>query len=497
MNFPGLIFLILAHFISGRGILQLFKLQLKPVQMICLSVMLGVPLVSLAPCFIQLWHIPITFTSVFVGVAIVALLCSIPLFINFKRPTMGKIELPGIYELPFLLVCLGLVVLSVWRCYYYPPTARDMLAGPELLAEFAVREKTMVSSVFNVDLHTTNNYFKSPYITCLQIIYKLLSTPPFGQTWESVLFIPFIIFLYSILRERIHPFIASLLLFLFMTIPDLFAYSFVMLYDYSNMVFFFLGFYFLLRHLENKRINDFAFSVFMFGLATYIRVETVILVGMISLLPVYVFFREKQDLKSIAIKWAVMMAVPTAFYFICIDLFVRHFVPLPFNASNDINKNLGDISYLFNRFKEMDDKLIFGQQGKVVYGLYMYFFLGLLAADIFVFLTNTKKQLFSREAQFALYGIAVIYVGLPFLGYLLPLFDIMNTTKRGLFKLLPMIVLYMANSRLLQMISNWLKKIEEGKKSPPSPQLRAAPAKVAPRPAPAPGNVKGKGKIKR
>ena len=60
-----------------------------------------------------------------------------------------------------------------------------------------------------------------------------------------------------------------------------------------------------------------------------------------------------------------------------------------------------------------------------------------------------------------------------------------------------MIVLYMANSRLLQMISNWLKKIEEGKKSPPSPQLRAAPAKVAPRPAPAPGNVKGKGKIKR
>ena len=498
MNFPGLIFLILAHFISGRGILQLFKLQLKPVQMVCLSVILGVPLVSLAPCFIQLAHIPITFNSVFAGVAIVALLCSIPLFINFKRPTFGKIEWPGIYELPFLLVCLGLVVLSVWRCYYYPPTARDMLAGPELLAEFAVREKTMVSSVFTVDLHTTNNYFKSPYITCLQIIYKLLATPPFGQTWMSVLFIPFIIFMYSMLRERIHPFLASLLVFLFMTIPDLFAYSFVMLYDYSNMVFFFLGFYFLLRHLENKRTNDFAFSVFMFGLATYIRVETVILVGMVSLLPLFVFFREKQDFKTIAIRWAIMMAVPTAFYFICIDLFVRHFVPLPFNASNDINKNLGDVSYLFNRFKEINDKLIFGAQGKVVYGLFIYFFLGLLIIDIIIFLTNTKKQRFSKEAMYALFGVTIIYVGLPILGYLLPLFDVMNTTKRGLFKLMPMIVLYMANSRLLQMISEWLKNLESGKKTSPSPQLRAPVAKVAPKPAgTVPANVKVKGKGKR
>ncbi len=483
MNFPGLIFLILAHFISGRGILQLFRLQLKPVQLVCLSVVLGVPLVSLAPCFIQLAHIPITFTSVFAGVAVVTLLCSIPLLVGFKRPVLGKIEWPGIYELPFLLVCLGMVVLSVWRCYYYPPTARDMLAGPELLAEFAVREKTMVSSVFTVDLHTTNNYFKSPYITCLQIIYKLLSTPPFGQTWMSVLFIPFLIFMYSMLRERVHPFLASMLLFLFITIPDLFAYSFVMLYDYSNMVFFFLGFYFLVRHLENKRMNDFAFSVFLFGLATYIRVETVILIGMVSLLPLFVFFREKQAFKTIAIKWGLMMAVPTAFYFICIDLFVRHFVPLPFNASNDINKNLGDVSYLFHRFSEINDKLIWGEQGKVVYGYFIRVFPFLVITDFIIWLTNTKKQRFNPEARYALFGVAIIYVGLPILGYLLPLFDVMNTTKRGLFKLLPIMLLYAANSGLIQMISEWLKRLESGKKDP-SPQLRAPVAKAVPRPAP-------------
>ncbi len=474
--------------------MQLFKLQLSLVQTVCLSFIVGVPLISLAPCFIQLCHIPITFNSVFAGVAIVALVCAIPLAINFKKPAFGKVTLPGIYELPFLLVCLGLVILSVWRCYYYPPTARDMLAGPELLAEFAVREKTMVSSVFTIDLHTTNNYFKSPYITCLQIIYKLLVSPPFGQLWMSVLFLPFIIFLYSMLRERVHPFLASLLLFLFMTIPDLFAYSFVMLYDYSNMVFFFLGFYFMVQHLQYKNISDFALSVFLFGIATYIRVETVILIGMLSLLPLFVMYREKQPLKTIALRWAVLMAVPAACYFICIDLFVRHFVPLPFNASNDINKNLGDISYLFNRFSEMHDKLLFGDTGRVVYGYFMRVFLFLLVVDIVMFFTNMKKLAFTREARYALFGIAVIYVGLPFLGYLLPLFDIMNTTKRGLFKLLPIILLYMANSNFFLMISNWLKGLEENKKSP---QMRAAPvAKPAPRPV-TPGavpRVKGKNK---
>ncbi len=492
MNFPGLIFMILAHFLAGRGVLQLIKVQLTALQTACLSIVVGVPLISLAPCFVQLLHIPITFNSIFASVAILALICAIPLAINFKRPAFGKLVLPGIYELPFLLACLGLVILSVWRCYYYPPTARDMLAGPELLAEFAVREKTMISSVFTVDLHTTNNYFKSPYITSLQIIYKLLVSHPFGQTWMSVLFIPFMIFIYTMLRERVHPFLASMLLFVFMTIPDLFAYSFVMLYDYSNMVFFFSGFYFLVQHLLNKRISDFAFSVFLFGLATYIRVETVVLIGMLSLMPLYVFYKEKMPVKTIVIRWGILMAVPVACYFICIDLFVKHFVPLPFNASSDLNKNLGDLSYLFNRFHEMHEKLFFGDTGRVVYGYFMRFFIGLLFIDLIVLLTNMKKWAFTREARFALYGILVIYVGLPFLGYLLPLFDIMNTTKRGLFKLLPIMLLYMANSGFLRMISNWLKGLEEKKLSP---QVKAVPVtRQAPKPAAPQAGPKTKGK---
>ena len=471
MNFAGLIFLIVAHFVAGRGILQLFRLELKSVQQICLSFIIGVPLLSLAPCFVQLFHIPITFKSIFMANAVVAALCSIPLLVRFRMPKFDKPSLPQLYELPFLLCCLTLVVLSVWRCYYYPVFARDMLAGPELLAEFAVREHTMVSSVFNVDLATTNNYFKSPYITCLQITYKLM-VHPFGQLWMSVLFVPFIILLYSFLRGRVHPFLASLLLFLFMTIPDLFAYSFVMLYDYSNMIFFFLGFYYLTQHLENRQTNTFALSVFMFGIATYIRVETLVLITMLSLMPLYMFYRQKLGLKQMALRMALFIGVPVVAYYVCIHVFVEHFVPLHFNASDDVNKNLGDLSYLFDRFSKMNSILVFGPQGLVVYGLFMKFFMGLLVIDIIYFFITRRPM--TMQARYALYGVLVIYLGLPLLGYLLPLFDIMNTTKRGLFKIMPLMLMYMANSGMIQAIStwltNWMNKRDEKKLTPkPAP----------------------------
>lgn len=475
MNFAGLIFLIIAHFISGRGVLQLFKLQLSLVQTICFSFIIGVPLLSFVPCFVQLMKIPITFNSIYVAIAVFSLICSIPLAIGFKRPKFGKIVFPQIYEWPFLLICITLIVLSAWRCFYYPTLARDMLSGPELLAEYAVREKTMISSVFNIDLHTTNNYFKSPYITCLQIIYKLL-VQPYGQTWMTVLYIPFSVFMATILYQRIHPFLASLLLFLFMAIPDLFAYSFVMLYDYSNMVFFFCGFYFLIKHLENKQTNYFVFAAFLFGLATYIRVETLVLVGFFAALPLYIYLRERLNPIKIAARIALILAVSLAAYLICMQVFVRAFVPIAYHATNDINQNLGDVSYFFHRIGAMNDVLIFGSQGLEVYGHFIHFFIVLFIADFIFFLTNTKKQRYNREARYAIFGIIVIYFGLPFLGYLFPLYDIMNTTKRGLFKILPIMILYMANSGLLQALSEKIKGWESGIKEPKnSPNSRPAP----------------------
>jgi len=453
MNFTGLIFLIAAHYISGKGLLKLFNVNLSPIALNCLSLIIGVPLISFAPCILQLLHVPITLASVSVAITIMFFAFSIPLLRNFKLPVFHRINMPKSYEWAALIICFSLMFYSVWRCFYFPPLSRDALTGPELIAEFTIREKTMINSVFNVDLTTTNNYYKSPYVTSLQIIYKLLVCP-FGQLWLSVIFVCFTIWLYDLLKERIHPILAGVLLILFMTIAEMFAYTFLILYDYSNTVFFFLGFYFLMKYFKSGYFRELMLSAFLFGVATYIRTETLVLVVMVLPL-VFIHFRTKYMSGVMIIKQlSLFMVAPVAFYFLCMHVFVALFIPIPFDFSSQLNPDLNNFAFFFERLKEINTRLIFSEYALGLWGYFIYIFLVFLAIDII------WKRRFNLEARTALYGIALVYLGLGLLGYLIPHVDLMNTTKRGLFKALPLMLLYLANSNSLLTISEYLKKLE-------------------------------------
>lgn len=480
MNIAALLCVLVAQFLAGNGILRLFKLRLDALPAFSMSLILGVAALSFTPCILQLAHVPITSGSVLTGLIVTTVLCSIPQALYFRTIHLGKIPRPGLYELPFLIVFFLFIVISAFRCFYFPPSPRDVLAGSELIAEFTIREKTMVNSIYSVDLHTTNNQFKSPFLTSLQIIYKLYVCP-FGSAWLTSLFVAFVVFLYAMLKDRVHGLIACSLLLLYFCVPDAFAYSYIILYDYSNMIFFFTGFYFLSQHILHKRKNDFAFSVLLFGIATYIRVETLVLVGFVALMPAWYSYRAKEKVSKILINGAILMACSAFFYFLCMNVFVALFVPQKMDTMGMVNKNLADISAFFTRMSSVNDDLIFSAKGVLVYGYFLYYFIALLLLDL-VFVRK-----FNQEARMALYGVAVVYFGLIFLGYLLPLFDVMNTTKRGMFKALPLILYYFANSGILLKISNYLTAREN------RPQTPVAAAKTAPAPTARP-NTKNRKK---
>ena len=81
----------------------------------------------------------------------------------------------------------------------------------------------------------------------------------------------------------------------------------------------------------------------------------------------------------------------------------------------------------------------------------------------------------SSESRNWLYGVLVIYIGLGIVGYLLPLADLANTTKRGLFKFFPIMLMAMAGNGLVQQLSNAISKAEN---TPPS-NVAAAPVRAA------------------
>jgi hypothetical protein len=128
----------------------------------------------------------------------------------------------------------------------------------------------------------------------------------------------------------------------------------------------------------------------------------------------------------------------------------------------------------------MTTKLMFSEEGNGLWGYLSYVFLFLLLADMVIY------RKFNKEAKIALYGICVVYLGLCILGYLFPLIDLWDTTKRGLFKMFPLMLLYMRNSGMLQQLSQWLTNWEAGLLQPAVAAAKPAPVAAQKRPAPKP-----------
>jgi len=466
---PGLLLLIASHFLTGYGLLKLFRIKLGVGAMIGLAIFNGVALASLVPFALELAHLTITDSSVMWGLVILTAIFCIPIVLSFNLSDFKNPKWPlHLYDYPYLFIYGSILAVSIWHCYYYPVLPRDMLSGPEVMAEYAIKEGHMVNSVFNIDLHTTNNQLKPPYIASLQIIYKLFANP-LGQLWLSVTVVGFIIWLYAMAREKIHPVIGGFIILFFITIPEMYAYTYMILFDYSNAVFFIAAFYFLAKYIRNGKMNYFWFSSYLFGIATYIRTETLILVFMVIPVGLFYMYKDKQAVKKLAINAAILPLFTLLFYFLCMNIFVKRYIPTTFDVSSQVNHNLSDLSPFFNRLSDIATNLMFSDHGTTLYGYFINFFLLVLIVDIIFF------RKFTREAVIALYGVAVVYVGLAVIGYLLPLADLPNTTKRGLFKIFPLMLYYMVNSASLIRLSSFIATWEYGSED----KQTAVPVKAA------------------
>ena len=324
-----IILLGLLQFSAGFGILTLLKIYLKPAFCISLSVLIGISVFAIVPFLLQLIHVPLTSSTVFVSIAIACILFNLKSrnkFLEFLNTLKNYRFRFKLYELSFLLLLTFIVFVSIWRCYYLPPTPRDLTSGPEVIAEYSVKEKTMIKSVFTVDLTTTNNQYKPPFITCLQIIYKYASFP-FGQVWLSTVFIFFLVFLYHALNLHVHKLIAGMLIILFIAIPEMYAYTFMVLFDYSNSVFFFLSLYFLFEFFRNEKPNYLVLSGILMAMATYIRSETLVLACIVYVAVVFRYLRSQTFLKNISKSAAYFVLPSLLIYLVSIVVYINWYLP--------------------------------------------------------------------------------------------------------------------------------------------------------------------------
>lgn len=447
--------LLILQFIAGFGVLCLLKIYLKPGLFISLSVLIGVAVFSFVPFALQLAYITLTAFNVFAALIAVSFLLNLKSkngFVYLVQSLRSYRFQWRLYEIPSLFLILFMVFVSVWRCYYYPPTPRDLTSGAEVIAEYAVKEKTMINSVFTVDLSTTNNQFKPPFLTCLQIIYKYAGFP-FGQVWLSGVFIFFTFFLYSALNEKLHKIITGLLLVMFIAIPEMYGYTIMALFDYSNAVFFCLSVYFLIEYFANGKSGYIILSGVLMAIAVYVRSETLILAGLV--LPVILFHHWRKNNFSKFFKTAACFFLPSVLiYLLSITIYINYYLPTLYKIDSLLNTNLANLNLFYQRISDVAGKYLLAGNILDHYGYFTFIFVIILCADAF------RKNSWNQASLNWLWAIFIIFVGISLIGFLFPLYDLDHSTKRGLLKIFPLMLLYMANSGFLVSISEDIKKWE-------------------------------------
>lgn len=450
-----LLFIILTgmQLFAGLGLISLFNVKGRPGMMMALWLLSGVAVFSFIPFLLQLLYIPLTATAVFSALMLSMLLLNWQYTKNMEllKQALKQIRFRiRLYEIPFLLVITAIVLISVWRCYYMPPTPRDLTSGAEVIAEYAVKEKTMLNSVFTVNLESTNNQYKPPYITSLQIIYKYARFD-FGQIWLSVVFISWLVFLYHALAQVVHRIIAWALLVVFLAIPEMYAYTFMALFDYSNAVYFFLSVYFLFAWINNNEFRYLKLAGVMMGIATYVRSETLVLAGLMALIIVW---HVRKEWKALLLAGAWFLLPAVILYVLSVTIYINYYLPVPYDVKELLNPHLFNPAAFFKRFVALHSEILLDSQGVIYYSYFFLIFVALLGSDL------VYSYKLNRSARNWLFAVLVIYLGYPILGHLLPLLDLHNSTKRGLFKMFPLMLLYMGNSPLVFGLSERIRRWE-------------------------------------
>ncbi len=466
MNTLNLFFLTLMHCVMGFSLLNLLRVKIdNSLLKICISLLLGIGITSLLPMFMEFAHIKFTKTSVIVTIIGASLF---PFLLTFKQ-TISEIKSFSIdfskikiYDLLALGAMFYLLYIGSYKCYLFPTYSRDFTSGPEVIAEYAIKEGHIINSVFGLDLLSTNNHQKPPFIVGLQIIYKMF-VQEFGQVWLILISHAFFISLYLILRKFSHALFAGIFVLASIAVPELYAYIIMVLFDFSNMVYVFIGFYFLYQYLfyEERQKSNLILSSIFFMLATYIRPETMILSSMVAgFYFIWSYREDKLNHWKTKLFHTIYIALPSILmYIISIEIFVKRLLPGKFHAINAINSNLSHLSPLWQRYSDMIHVLMYNRnpnEGYSSIGLFNETFTFLLIFVLAELGIALYRKTWERKSQFWFFSILITYLFIGFFGYLLPLATLNDTTKRALFKLIPLIFAFGSQTFFIQFLSRLL-----------------------------------------
>jgi hypothetical protein len=452
--FVHFILLLVLQFLAGAGLLSKLDKSLPRFVFIPLAILVGSFVGTLAVYLLGVFSLPVTWL-VFLGVFSVLVLGSLfPFQASFAHVLglfKGKPLNIKIYEVLVAAFVLYVFFISAWRTYYLPVVSYDSVNGIDLFAKNAIAEGKIVCWIFDgayIKSLSTQAYY-APFTAFEQIIYRLAGFP-FGQVWLALVFLCFIVYLYHALKQYVHGALAGFILLITITVPEFYAYTFILQTDFVNAVFTLIGVVFLFEFWQKGTLPKLYMSILFFAMACWARSETVFFLPFFGL---FVFFKFWKESKVDAFKLTALFGLLSATTFILWNIiFYRFYFP---NApQTGALMQWGDYSMdnLLFIISDINEKVVFAD---VYWGYLVYIVLFFMVLELLVY-----RKL---SGAFFLISLVIFYVTFVLLEIHFVHFNIDNTFRRGFFKFTVVGYFYLSQTQLLSKFSKVLTDFESKK----------------------------------
>lgn len=451
-----LVLMLMMQWGIGLGTIGAIGYRVERSTLLPLSLLLGMFLHTVAMFLAQLAGVPLSMQTMLVSGTIVLVL-PVVRWKTLRNTLEGLFALPRIRPTLYDVVIFGFVgyigYMVVWASWYWPVTPFDAMAGIDLVARYAAKDGMIANQVFtdpSLQGQLSNQPFYAPFAMLMQVMMKLIGYP-YTQIWVSIVAICFWWFVWSVLRRLVHPLFAGLLLVLFVLTPEMLGYSYILQTDFANAAFFTIGCVMLARSIDEEQLGGVVVSALAFAGACWSRTETpllVVLVGAVALPKMLRVFGPAKGL----IGAVSVLAMSTFTFGLWNVVFFNSYLPVRPSTSEQIR------GFDFERFTEV----VASSWSSVIastelWGWIVWLFLGVLVIDIII---NR------RISQPIILGCIVAAVlGLYMVGTIFSAAIVEQTLRRGMFKVIPLMVIAIAGSGIVSSASSALFSWEAGRKS--------------------------------
>jgi len=256
--------------------------------------------------------------------------------------------------------------------------------------------------------------------------------------------------MYLEFKKYIHPLFAITFALVVITSPELYAYSFILQTDWSNAIFFFIGVLYFYKHIKSQEVSDLCISILGMFFACWSRTETIFFLPMGSALLLWSsYFKEKVFDKKMLYKPFLFTGIPTVAIVLWNFIYVKLFLPRIDSLLDQMDLSVSSFfSSMGDTIESMNRIVVFND---TYWGYIVSIFLFVLLSSIPIAFRNKKYS--GKTILFWLFGLYLVFV---FLITQFPAVTVQNTFRRGFFKFIPLMALFMVMSPLLQWINSFI-----------------------------------------